>query len=186
MGKTSRARARSLLSFGLAMAGLFVARASLADHYRVPSGSMEPTVQVADHVVVLKAAYGLRVPLTDAYVLGPRTPGRGDVVVLTSPESDTVLLKRVVAVGGDVVEVRDGRVVLTRGGRPVAQEGYAGSVEAGPGPSLPPTAVPEGKLLVLGDNRGNSHDGRSFGWVSERALLGRAIAVVGAGGARGL
>jgi signal peptidase I len=186
MAKTTRARARSFLTLGVAMTGLFVARASLADHYHVPSGSMEPTVQVAEHVVVLKAAYGLRVPLTETYLLGPRTPARSDVVVLTSPESDTVLLKRVVAVGGDVVEVRDGRVRLTRGGRSVAEEDDARSLQAGPGPSLAPTLVPDGKVLVLGDNRGNSHDGRSFGWVSERALLGRAVAVVGAGGARGL
>lgn len=186
MTKSTRARGRSLLSFGVFLAGLFVARASLADHYRVPSGSMEPTVQVAEHVVVVKAAYGLRVPLTDAYLFGPRTPARGDVVVLTSPESDTVLLKRVVAVAGDVVEVRGGHVVLTHDGHALAGEAYAVSLAAGPGPSLPPTVVPTGKLLVLGDNRGNSHDGRAFGWVSESALLGRAVVVFGASGARAL
>ncbi len=167
------------------MIGLFSARASFADHYRVPSGSMEPTVQVADHVLVMKAAYGLRVPLTDTYVIGPRTPTRGDVVVLSSPEDSQVLLKRVVAVGGDQVEVRDGRVLVTRDGQRL-QEGYPVTLAAGTGPDLAAARVPDGKLLVLGDNRGNSHDGRVFGWVDERAVLGRALVTLGADGARGL
>ncbi len=191
---------RRALTWASFLGALVIARASLADHYQVPSGSMEPTVAVGDHVLVNKAAYGLRVPFTEHYLGGARVPTRGDVVVLDSPESGIVLLKRVVAVEGDRVEVRDGRVALNgqevpmapapgadapvlerldRGPHPVA-------LSAGGGPDLGPVVVPPGKLLVLGDNRGMSHDGRSFGWVSKEAVLGRALVTVNHDGMRGL
>jgi signal peptidase I len=167
---------------------VFVARASLADHYRVPSGSMEPTVQVDDHVCVDKLAYGVRVPLSQTYLLRGAKPARGDVVVLASPVDGEVLLKRVVAVPGDTVAVDRGRVAID--GAPVPmQEGVDGNVEEllgrahalgteyGPGPDFGPTRVPADKYLVLGDNRGNSRDGRFFGWVDGDAILGKAVSV---------
>jgi signal peptidase I len=188
--RTLASRVRSLLSFGAFVGALLFTRASLADHYRVPTGSMEPNVEVADHVLVVKAAYGLRVPMTDRYVFGPSTPARGDVVVLTSPESGIVLLKRVVAVGGDRVAVEGGHVRVRSGedSGTRAREGvdFSISLTFGGGPDLPETVVPEGKVLVLGDNRGNSHDGREFGFVDATSVLGRAAVVVGGRGVRGL
>jgi signal peptidase I len=167
---------------------VLVTRASFADHYTVPSVSMEPTVAVGDQVCVAKIAYGLRVPLANWYVIRSRGPSRGDVVVLTSPADAEVLLKRVVAVPGDVVEVTAGRVFIDGAAAPVEQmdgglvESLGGRTHAigtayGGGPDLERTLVPEGKYLVLGDNRGNSRDGRSFGWVDRNAILGRALAV---------
>jgi len=174
---------------GFAGALLFT-RASLADHYRVPSGSMEPTVEVEDHIVVNKAAYGLRAPLTDAYLIGPELPARGDVVVLTSPDDGIVLLKRVVAVSGDMVSVTDGHVHVTpaRGSTTSAREGvdFAISLDFGGGPDLLEQRVPDGKILVMGDNRGNSRDGRTFGFVNATSVLGQAKAVMGKHGMRGL
>jgi signal peptidase I len=152
---------------------LLTARASLADHYQVPSGSMQPTVEVGDRLVVLKAAYGIRLPLTQIWLTEAATPARGDVVVLTSPEDGGVLLKRVVAVEGDRVSVRQGEVVLD--GAPVAEPHK--SLLFGGGPDFGPARVPSGRVLVMGDNRGNSHDGRSFGFVAVEAILGRAVAV---------
>jgi len=78
---------RTVLQLGSAAAVAFTARASLADHYRVPSGSMEPNVHVGDHIVVSKAAYGLRLPLTESYLLHYARPARGDVVVLEPPDA---------------------------------------------------------------------------------------------------
>jgi signal peptidase I len=112
-------------------------------------------------------------------------PARGDVVVLEPPDAEArsaagsdlvaaVLLKRVVAVEGDVVEVRDGHVRID--GAP-ASEGML-SLDAGGGPDLGPIRVPQGKLLLLGDNRGNSRDGRVFGFVDREQVLGRALAIV--------
>lgn len=150
----------------------FTTRASFADQYFVPSGSMEPTVLVGDRIVVNKAAYGLRIPLTWRWLATFHAPQRGDVVVLQADSSD-VLLKRVVAVGGDIVEVRAGHVRI---------DGVSSSEPRNPssdgGPDFGPAIVPEGKLLVLGDNRGNSRDGRAFGWVDRTHVLGRAFAVV--------
>ncbi len=85
---------RESLAWAAGIATLLFARASLADHYQVPSGSMRPTVEVGDHIVVNKLAFGLRAPMSNAYVLRGADPTRGDVVVLDSPEDGTVLLKR--------------------------------------------------------------------------------------------
>lgn len=172
----------------LAAAGLvLVTRSSFADHYHVPSGSMEPTVHTGDHILVSKMAYGLRMPLTHVKMVSFHAPSRGDVVVLDSPENGTVLLKRVVAVGGDRVGVRDGIVSINGTPQPTHNKGD-GQLEESldgrvhplgslGGSELPETVVPPGDLLVMGDNRGNSHDGRDFGFVSAESVLGRAIAV---------
>ena len=183
-----RAFPRELVTCLVAGAVILVARASFADHYRVPSGSMEPTVVVGDHICVNKLAYGLRVPDSAVYLVHGRDPQRGEVVVLTSPLDGEVLLKRVVAVPGDVVQVVDGRVVIDGVAVPVEQQGdavverlgahpHALGTAFGGGPDLPGTRVPGDQYLVLGDNRGNSRDGRSFGWVGRDAFLGRASAV---------
>ncbi len=137
-----------LLQLVLLVAIVLTGRATLADQYTVPTGSMEPTVLVGDHVLVSKIAYGLRVPLTERYLARFGPPARGDVVVLVSPEDGRVLLKRVAAVPGDRVNLR-GRDLV----------------------------VPPDRYLVLGDNRGNSHDGRAFGLVEGRAILGRVKGV---------
>lgn len=177
-------RRRSILQVAIIAGVTFSVRASFADHYRVPSGSMEPTVQVGDRILVEKAAYGLRVPATEIYALHFSPPSRGDVVVLLPPDGDiyddamdratgTVLLKRVVAVGGDLVEVRSG-IVMIDGKR---ADDHASLAEGG-GPDFGPVRVPDGKVLVLGDNRGNSRDGRYFGFVDRDRIVGRACAVV--------
>jgi signal peptidase I len=165
---------------------VLVARSSLADHYEVPSGSMLPTVHVGDHVLVSKLAYGLRAPFI-GFVDQFDGPSRADVVVLESPETSIVLLKRVIAIPGDTVEVRDGKLWLN--GVEVQVEadhgelrellGHAHSISLaeGGGPNFGPTTVPPHKYLVLGDNRGDSRDGRYFGLVDRRAIFGRAMRV---------
>ncbi len=165
---------------------VLVARSSLADHYEVPSGSMLPTVKIGDHVLVSKLAYGLRAPFI-GYVDQFGGPRRGDVVVLESPENGIVLLKRVIAIPGDTVAVRDGKLWLND--MPVAVEFdhgeprellghvHAISLEEGGGPNFGPTTLPKDKYLVLGDNRGDSRDGRYFGLVERRAIFGRAFSI---------
>ncbi|MCC6989477.1 MAG: signal peptidase I [Acidobacteria bacterium] len=162
------------------------ARSSLADHYYVPSGSMEPTLVAGDRVAVDKTAYGVRIPFTKVDVIDRARPGRGDVVVFDSPASGTLLIKRVVAVGGDVVSLDRGR--LTVNGASLADpagedaERFHDKVVRlnladGGGPGIRGLTIPDGQLLVLGDHRGNSFDGRFFGLVAEREIYGRALAV---------
>jgi signal peptidase I len=178
---------------GIVTAAVLVlfARGSLADHYYVPSGSMKPTVEIDDRIIVDKRAYGLRVPLTEHYLMLFDPPKRGDVVVLSSPEDGRVLLKRVVGLPGDDIAVRDGRVYLSEKPVPVREEGgqlvevldaktHPLSLRHGGGPDLPNDTVPDGnippgKFLVMGDNRGDSRDGRFFGLVDRELILGRAM-----------
>lgn len=165
---------------------LTVARTSLANHYQVPSGSMEPTLVPGDRVAVNMLAYGLRVPFTDIELIDRGEPQRGDVVVFKSPADGTRLIKRVVAVGGDSVELVAGRLWID--GHPL-HDAEASRIEHfgaravylnlrdGGGPDIAPTVIPAGMALVLGDHRGNSADGRFFGLVPTASLYGRASAV---------
>ena len=165
---------------------MLVARSTLADHYYVPSGSMEHALQPGDHVVVNKSAYGLRVPFTNQVIALKENPQRGEVVIFDSPETGVRLIKRVVAVGGDMVAVHRGRVIIN-GQVLVTPENpmleiYGSrqarlNLGAGGGPDLPAMRVPRNHVLVLGDHRGNSHDGRFFGTVPVGELYGRATGV---------
>jgi signal peptidase I len=165
---------------------LTAARSSLADHYYVPSGSMEYTLLPGDRVVVDKTAYGLRVPYTKIDIAAGRSPSRGDIAVFDSPQDGVLLIKRIVAVGGDLVELREGHLSIN--GAALAQadnisEELFGARSAdlnlndGGGPAISSVRVPAGKLLALGDHRGNSLDGRYFGFIDERELYGRAVAI---------
>ncbi|MEF3083895.1 signal peptidase I [Luteimonas sp. SMYT11W] len=164
---------------------LLVARSSLANHYYVPSGSMEPTLLPGDRVVVDMRAYGLRVPFTQWAVWGGDAPARGDVVVFRSPSDGIRLIKRVVAVGGDRVDLVDGRLAIN--GAPLADQPGAPedfgdvqvtlNLDAGGGPDLEALQVPDGQVLVLGDHRGASIDGRYFGFVPAAAIYGQARGV---------
>ena len=192
-----RSRARRIVR-ELAMVAAFAlvalsARSSLADHYMVPTGSMQPSVEIDDHILVNKAAYGLRVPFSRAYLARFAGPAAGDVVVLDAPDEDKVLLKRVIGVPGTRVEVRGGRVRIDGALAAVDQRGaalyeqlgaadHALRLTRGGGPDWGPVTIPDGRYLVMGDNRGDSRDGRTFGLVTREAILGRALGVIWRGG----
>ena len=165
---------------------LAVTRTSLANHYQVPSGSMQPTLEPGDRVIVDMRAYGLRIPYTDIELFDNGDPRPGDVVVFKSPADGERLIKRVVAVGGQTVSLSAGRLRID--GRPLSAD-IAGDIERfgarevhldladGGGPDIDRLTIPAGMALVLGDHRGNSADGRYFGLVPMQALYGRAVAV---------
>ncbi len=91
---------------------LAAARDSFANHYYVPSGSMEHTLEVGDRVAVDMRAYGVRLPFTDVQIMATGKPERGDIAVFDSPQDGTRLIKRVAAVAGDGVELVDGRLSI--------------------------------------------------------------------------
>jgi signal peptidase I len=178
-----------LVSLAIVLAAVTAARSSLADHYYVPSGSMEYSLMPGDRVVVNKMSYGFRIPLTKIDIFGSSTPERGEIAVFDSPEDgETRLIKRVVAIGGDRVSVVNGQLSIN--GQPLGDRSveHFGERDAllnltsqqtynqGGGPNFE-GVVPQGQVLVMGDNRGNSNDGRKFGFIDERELFGRAVAI---------
>lgn len=186
MKKRKHVLRSELLHMAFLVLLVFAARSSLADHYHVPSGSMEYTLVPGDRVVVDKTAYGVRIPFTKIDLFGAATPQAGDIAVFDSPESGILLIKRIVALGGDRVELVDGNLQvnekpLALPGRPLL-ETYSDRIAElnlndGGGPNLRGLQIPDGQVLALGDHRGNSRDGRYFGLIDERELYGRAVAV---------
>ena len=191
--KTTSSRAKwwisELISLAVVLAAVTAARSSLADHYYVPSGSMEYSLMPGDRVIVNKMSYGLRIPLTKIDIFGSSTPGRGEIAVFDSPEDGTTrLIKRIVAIGGDRVSVVNGQLSIN--GDPLGDRTieHFGEREAllnlttqrtynqGGGPNFE-AVVPPGMVLAMGDHRGNSNDGRKFGFIDERELFGRAVAI---------
>ena len=183
--KPSRAKwwISELTSLAIVLAAVTAARSSLADHYYVPSGSMQYTLMDGDRVIVNKMAYGFRIPLTKIDIFGSSTPRRGDIAVFDSPEDGTTrLIKRIVAIGGDHVLVRNGQLSIN--GQPLGDRKveHFGDRDAllnlthGGGPDYE-IDVPPHMVLAMGDHRGNSNDGRSFGLINEKELFGRAIGI---------
>ncbi len=175
-------------------------RSALADWNDVPTGSMKPTIQEGDRVVVNKLAYDLKVPFTTIAVFKWSDPQRGDIVVLFSPVDGTRLVKRVVAVPGDRLEMRENQLLVN--GRLAKQSPIAivSSNDYGSAyvldedldghnhrmmvtPEIPavrsfgPLVVPAGSYFVLGDNRDNSNDSRFIGFIERRKIVGKAVAV---------
>ncbi len=181
-------------------------KSSLADWNWVPTGSMKPTIMEGDLIFVNKLAYDLRVPLTLHRLASWSEPRRGDVVVCLSPEDGTRLVKRVIGMPGDIVQM-SGDVLLLNG-QPLAYrlldrdypvdlpgggeaDGVLATEDLGrtehsvvsiPGiramRNFGPIVVPEGGYFVMGDNRDLSRDSRYFGIVPRESILGRAGAVV--------
>lgn len=188
-----------LLVAGLILTG----RSVLADWYVVPTGSMKPTILEGDRVFVLKAAYQVRVPFSSVRLFSTGMPSRGDVVVIRNPDGEAVpFVKRLIGLPGDTVEVRDDALLVNGQVQPVhflpaladatGQEVLIGTerLNGNPHPvrlvpGLPcaartwgPVLVPEGEILVMGDNRDESRDGRYFGTRPVTDLLGRAVGVL--------
>ncbi len=183
MGKNKNWLRSELLSAALVLALMLGARSSLADHYYVPSGSMEYSIVPGDRVVVDKMAYGLRIPFTKIDLFGSSTPRRGEIALFDSPEDGTLLIKRIVALGGDTVSLSRGQLVINGAALGDAElERFGGrqaqlNLRDGGGPNIDELTIPHGMVLALGDHRGNSRDGRYFGVIDERELFGRAVGV---------
>lgn len=175
-------------------------RSALADWNDVPTGSMKPTIEIGDRVVVNKLAYDLKIPFTTIEVMKWGDPKRGDIVVLFSPVDGTRLVKRVIALPGDTVSMADNQLLVN--GKTAQWSPMTSAQDSEQGltlitretlfgrshtmmltPHVPavrsfgPIVVPAGRYFVLGDNRDNSNDSRFIGFISRKSIVGRATAV---------
>lgn len=157
-----------------AVLAMFI-RTFVVQAFKIPSGSMEQTLLVGDHILVSKFIYGTKIPLTDTKVFPLTQPKRGDVIVFVYPvDPSKDFIKRIIGVPGDVVQVT-GTQVLVNGKR--MEEPYAiyDQQPSEPRENFGPVTVPQGSYFVMGDNRDKSYDSRYWGFVKESKIKGRAL-----------
>ena len=182
-------------------------KSSLADWNWVPTGSMNPTILEGDLIYVNKVAYDLRIPLTMHRIAKWSDPERGDIVICFSPEDGIRLVKRVIGLPGDTIEMKNNTLFLN--GEPVGYTKIGRDFTELPSGkrkvscilasedlgevthtvmSIPtiqairsfgPLTVPQGSYFVLGDNRDSSRDSRYFGFVDRESIVGKAKGVIG-------
>ena len=185
----------------LVLAMLFM-RSAIADWYLVPSSSMYPNLVVGDRVFAYKLAYDIKVPFTDVVIKKVGEPQRGDIVTFASPEGGTRLVKRVIGLPGDTIEMVDGRLILN-GQMMEYQEVDASTVYLTPKREYPgqqvvfqeilgefkhdiiamperaalrnfePKVIPEDSFFMMGDNRDNSNDSRFYGLVKRELITAK-------------
>lgn len=183
---------------------VLVVRSFVAEPFRIPSGSMIPTLEIGDFIVVKKYSYGLRLPITHNKFLNTGQPKRGDVVVFRyPPEPEVNYIKRLVGLPGDkIVWTNDKKLIINgnavkyelnkdyptrnRAGKSISVTSLKETLPDDDGHDLiifngPTKAgewiVPEGHYFMMGDNRDNSSDSRFWGFVPEKNLVGKASMV---------
>ncbi|PUA30540.1 MAG: signal peptidase I [Cellvibrio sp. 79] len=179
---------------------VFFLRSFLVEPFQIPSGSMIPTLEVGDFILVNKFAYGIREPITNTQLIPVGKPQRGDVMVFFPPHApETYYIKRVIGIPGDHISYINH--VLTINGKVIEEKLLAELPVGSPyyrtvtetiddktfttNKHLQPGhlsvrgswVVPEGHYFMMGDNRDNSLDSRDWGTVSEDAIVGKAFAV---------
>ncbi len=186
---------REYRGFALFIVLMIIFRSALADWNVVPTGSMKPTILEGDRLLVNKTAYDLRIPLTHISVYKFADPKRGDIVIFDSKPADTRLVKRVMGLPGDTVEMRDNRLIINGIEARYSNIEYAADaifaiesyesmshrIELAGGSRLStfgPVQVPNDRYLVLGDNRDNSADSRVYGFIPRDEIIGNARTIV--------
>lgn len=157
-------------------------RTFVVQAFKIPSGSMIPTLLIGDHILVNKFIYGTKIPFSDKRILIFRKPQRGDIIVFKYPENPKKdFIKRVIAVEGDVIEERNKIVYIN--GTPIEEpyayhyDRYIKSREFDPRDNFGPIVVPRGKVFVMGDNRDQSYDSRYWGFVDLKEVKGKAFII---------
>jgi len=154
----------------------FFIRTFVVQAFKIPSGSMIPTLLIGDHILVNKFGYGVKNPLTGATWVAVGDPQRHDVIVFKYPQNPSQdFIKRVVGVAGDRVEIVEKKVFVN--GELLVEPN---AVNLDPAynevrDKMEPITVPPGSVFVLGDNRDNSHDGRFWGFVDLKDVRGKAF-----------
>ncbi len=160
-----------------------IIRTFVIQAFKIPSGSMEDTLLIGDHLLVSKFIYGLQVPFSDEPILSIRDPERGDIIVFEFPEDKDKsyfkrrdFIKRVIGVPGDKIEIRN-KNVYVNGERYLTPEAVYkdGNMTAGPRDNMPLITVPQDNYFVMGDNRDRSYDSRFWRFVDRTAIKGKAF-----------
>lgn len=157
-----------------------IIRAFVVQAFKIPSGSMEDTLQVGDHLLVNKFIYGPTIPFTDTRLFKIRDPRQGDVIVFEYPEDPSKdFIKRVIGVPGDVVQGINKKVYINgklyANPHEVHKERDLIPKEQNPRDSFGPITVPEDCYFVMGDNRDRSYDSRFWGFVKKEKIKGLAF-----------
>jgi signal peptidase I len=179
---------------------VFFLRSFLVEPFQIPSGSMIPTLQIGDFILVNKFAYGLRVPVLNKTFIPIDKPKRGDVMVFFPPHHpDTYYIKRVIGLPGDEISYVSHQLTINgdvvpeklQAMLPAGAPTFRAVTETLDGKEFTAQKhlvpgylsrrgswkVPEGHYFMMGDNRDNSADSRDWGFVSEDAIVGKAFAV---------
>ena len=160
---------------------LFI-RTFVVQAFKIPSGSMKQTLQIGDHILVNKFIFGVKIPYWNKTIIPLTSPRRGDIIVFKYPvDPNKDFIKRVIGVGGDVIESRNKQLYVNH--QPVNHDF---SVHTDPhiisGANKPrdnfgPITVPDNALFVMGDNRDESFDSRFWGFVDLKAVNGKAFMI---------
>ncbi|HMK56190.1 MAG TPA: signal peptidase I [Dissulfurispiraceae bacterium] len=174
-------------AIGTALILALIIRTFVIQAFKIPSGSMIPTLLIGDHLLVNKIIYGspVDIPFTSVNIFhmpGLRLPKKGEIVVFKYPEDPTRdFIKRVVATEGDTVQMIDKKLFVN--GKPV-EEPYVQHTDATvrlgqlePRDNFGPYLVPKDKLFMMGDNRDQSYDSRFWGYVDVKQVLGKAMII---------
>jgi signal peptidase I len=182
-GRMSRSTLREYVEaiiFALVLA--LIIKAFVVQAFKIPSGSMIPTLLRGDQILVNKFIYGTRIPFSDVKLFPVREPKRGDIVVFEYPNDRRVhYIKRLIGLPGDEIEIKD-KLLYVNGERyeveaahnddPVVFPGIAG-----PRDNFDPVTVPTDSYFMMGDNRDNSRDSRYWGYVKSSELVGNAVII---------
>ena len=173
-------------SIVVALVLALIIRTFVVQAFKIPSGSMEDTLLIGDHLLVSKFVYGIQIPFTDKRILTFKHPQQGDVIVFEFPEDRNKsyfarrdFIKRVVGVPGDVVEVREKQVYVNgvkyELPQAIHKEADTLPAEYGPRDFMKPVTVPADSYFVMGDNRDRSYDSRFWGFVTDPEIKGKAF-----------
>jgi signal peptidase I len=160
----------------------FFIRTFVVQAFKIPSGSMKPTLLIGDHLLVNKFIYGVKIPFVRKTLFSVSEPKRGDVVVFIYPEDRSKdFIKRVIGVSGDTIEIRNKKIFLN--GLPyhdvhgVYADDFVIPGAIQPRDNYGPFKVPRGALFTMGDNRDQSYDSRFWGVVESKDVLGKAMII---------
>lgn len=185
------------ISFFPVLLIVLVLRSFIAEPFQIPSGSMIPTLEIGDFIVVNKFAYGIRLPVVGTKVIDVDTPANGDVMVFIPPHKDEYFIKRVIGIPGDRVRYENKRLYINGEEQPqtfvarippaqpvytlfeetIGDREFAIRTSVRANGANGEWVVPEGHYFVMGDNRDESSDSRYWGFVPDGNIVGKAFAI---------